>query len=267
MGFLLLSVDYPSEKHRSKFLRNAGPHSKFASPFHKPLAASATDDQWRRVLKAIRESVTDESLLYDQPSPRPLKPNDDNYDVRNSGQFVFSFFSHVCLARFFAAFLTISYCLSINATKFPKAFTGSKWKPASSVDFEGRDPSVVQALSAMMGQDDNTTPYPRYDRCAKCTKLLPTMSRCSRCKIVKYCSRDCQASHWKKVHKQSCVKAQPLALYKIMNGNDGFLMSSEECKLLHSALSEIEAIHSDDIVRCFAAYFAVAADLGGCFVL
>ncbi len=63
------------------------------------------------------------------------------------------------------------------------------------------------------------------------------------------------------------MKARPLALYKIMNGNDGFLVSSEECKLLHSALSEHEAIHSDNVVRCFWAYFEVAADLGGCFVL
>ena len=118
-----------------------------------------------------------------------------------------------------------------------------------------------------MGQDDNNTPYPRYDRCANCTKLFPTMSRCSRCKIVKYCSRDCQSSHWKKVHKQSCVKAQPLALYKSMNGNDGFLMTPDECKVLANALSEHESIHNDNVVRCFQAYFGVAADLGGCFIL
>ena len=83
MGFLLLSVDYPSETHRTQFAQNAGPHSNFASPFHKFLAASATDDQWRRVIRAIRENVKDSSFLDDQPSPRPLKPNDDNYKVRN----------------------------------------------------------------------------------------------------------------------------------------------------------------------------------------
>lgn len=83
MGFLLLSVDYPSETHRTQFARNAGPHSNFVSPFHKFLAASATDDQWRRVIRAIRENVKDSSFLHDQSSPRPLKPNDDNYQVRN----------------------------------------------------------------------------------------------------------------------------------------------------------------------------------------
>lgn len=128
------------------------------------------------------------------------------------------------------------------------------------------DASVVKALSGMMGQDNG--PYPRYDRCANCTKVFPNkMSRCSRCKIVKYCSRDCQSLHWKEVHKHSCVKAQPLALYKIMNGNDGFHMSSEECGVLTMALSQHESTHSDDVIRCFKVYFAVAADLGGCFVL
>ena len=224
----MLSVDYPSDKDRSKFVKKAGPHAKNSNPFHKPLAASATDDEWRRVLRAIKESVKDASFLHEQSSPRPLRPNDDNYE----------------------------------------AFTGRKWKPEVSLDFGGRDPSVVRALSAMMGQQDDTnTPYPRYDRCANCTKLLPKMSRCSRCKIVKYCSRDCQSSHWKKVHKQSCVKAQPFALYKSMNGNDGFLMTPDECKGLAEALSEHESIHSDNVVRCFQAYFTVAADLGGCFIL
>ena len=69
------------------------------------------------------------------------------------------------------------------------------------------------------------------------------------------------------MHKQSCVKAQPLALYKSMNGNDGFLMTPDECKVLANALSEHDSIHNDDVVRCFQAYFGVAADLGGCFIL
>ena len=79
----MLSVDYPSDKDRSKFVRKAGPHANSSSPFHKPLAASATDDQWRQVLKAIRESVSDTTFLHEQPSPRPLRPNDDNYEVSN----------------------------------------------------------------------------------------------------------------------------------------------------------------------------------------
>ena len=116
-------------------------------------------------------------------------------------------------------------------------------------------------------QDDNTTPYPHYDRCANCTKLFPKMNQCSRCKIVKYCSRDCQSSHWKKVHKESCTKAIALPLYKIMNGNDGFYMSPEECRALQMALSKDETIDIDKVIQCFQAYFDIAADLGGCFVL
>jgi len=221
-------MKYPSKEQRENFIQTAGPHSNFTSPLHDWLAASATDDEWRRVLKVIRETVTDSSFLYDQSSPRPLKPNDDNY----------------------------------------QAFTGRKWKPErSTVNFGGRNPAVVQAMAAMMGQDDGSTPYPRYDRCANCTKLLPKMNQCSRCKIVKYCSRDCQSSHWRKVHKQSCTKAQALPLYKIMNGNDGFYVSPEECRTLQIALSDHSIISSDDVVRCFEAYFGVVADLGGCFVL
>ena len=125
MVFLLLSVEYPSAKHRSKFVRNAGPHSKVSSPFHKPLAASATDDEWRRVLKAIRESVTDEYFLHEQASPRPLRPNDDNYQVRNPWEldclcsFVRSFVRLPCDA-FVTMLLTpilLSFDQNCNITK------------------------------------------------------------------------------------------------------------------------------------------------------
>ena len=70
------------------------------------------------------------------------------------------------------------------------------------------------------------------------------------------------------MHKGSCTKAITLPLYKIMNGNDGFFMSPEECRVLQMALSKDEAIGDiDEVVRCFRAYFDIAADLGGCFVL
>ena len=83
MGFLLVSLEYPSESNKGRFVRTAGPHSNFVSPVHSFLAASATDDQWRRVLKAIRDNVKDSSFLDDIKSqPRPLRPNDDNYQVR-----------------------------------------------------------------------------------------------------------------------------------------------------------------------------------------
>jgi len=40
--------------------------------------------------------------------------------------------------------------------------------------------------------------------CGQCLKISPT-NRCSKCKILKYCSKECQASHWE-VHKKQCRK-------------------------------------------------------------
>ena len=40
--------------------------------------------------------------------------------------------------------------------------------------------------------------------CGQCLKIFPT-NRCSKCKVLKYCSRECQASHWE-VHKKQCRK-------------------------------------------------------------
>lgn len=81
MGFLLLSVEYPSDQQKERFIRNGGPHSTCASPMHLFLAVASSDDEWRRVIKAIRDNVKDESFLDDIKSPRPLRPNDDNYEV------------------------------------------------------------------------------------------------------------------------------------------------------------------------------------------
>jgi len=222
--FLLTSVDFPSIGQKNEFIAKAGPHSSYASPFHKTLAASASLEQWKSVLKAIRENNVDHlSLLNDKSKLRPLKPNDDNY----------------------------------------QAFTGEKWKPESITD---KTPSIPSALSSLLSDDDNTQ-FPRYNHCANCTKRNVYMNQCSRCKMVKYCSRECQSLHWKKVHKESCTKAQPFSLYESMCGSDGFYISPEECRVLHRALSEESRYDSDEVIRCFWAYFGVASDLGGCFVL
>lgn len=52
----------------------------------------------------------------------------------------------------------------------------------------------------------------RSKQCAKCGKTQHTNSgvslrKCGRCKGVNYCSRDCQASHWKE-HKKTCKAAE-----------------------------------------------------------
>ncbi|GLC56400.1 hypothetical protein PLESTB_001100700 [Pleodorina starrii] len=53
------------------------------------------------------------------------------------------------------------------------------------------------------------------DRCAACglaassdregTSAGVTLKRCSRCGRVAYCSRGCQAQHWRQIHKQQCT--------------------------------------------------------------
>ena len=40
--------------------------------------------------------------------------------------------------------------------------------------------------------------------CAKCGIITPNLRACSRCKVVSYCSKECQAAHWKLGHKAAC---------------------------------------------------------------
>jgi len=52
--------------------------------------------------------------------------------------------------------------------------------------------------------DDNPTPVEKsVPMCEAPQCSSPGMSRCTRCKITYYCSRSCQAKHWK-VHKLVC---------------------------------------------------------------
>jgi hypothetical protein len=40
--------------------------------------------------------------------------------------------------------------------------------------------------------------------CAQCGELFPKLLRCARCRGVSYCSKQCQAAHWKAGHKEEC---------------------------------------------------------------
>jgi hypothetical protein len=223
MVFLVLSYHYPQDSHRDEYLRDAGDHVKQVSPFHKPLAASASDEQWANVLKAIRTYIDDPNILDGKSFPRPVKPNDDNY----------------------------------------RAFAGPRWNPESSVDMS----SIPASMAGLLQDNDPTTPYPRYDLCANCTK--PATLQCARCKLVKYCSRNpCQEIHWKKVHKKSCIKACDLSLWDSLQGNDAFLVTRDECFAIQKALLKVPSDFPDiKVIQCFRAYLGVATELGGCFVV
>jgi hypothetical protein len=42
-------------------------------------------------------------------------------------------------------------------------------------------------------------------KCANCSHTYPSMMKCSACKNERYCSSECQKSHWK-IHKKVCCK-------------------------------------------------------------
>jgi hypothetical protein len=48
-------------------------------------------------------------------------------------------------------------------------------------------------------------------QCSKCGAVESTtlvLSVCAKCKVVQYCSRECQISDWKAVHKQACKQVE-----------------------------------------------------------
>lgn len=51
-----------------------------------------------------------------------------------------------------------------------------------------------------------TTAFVRV--CAGCLGFFEETKTCSNCMIVNYCSKHCQARHWKKCHKKECKKCE-----------------------------------------------------------
>ena len=57
-----------------------------------------------------------------------------------------------------------------------------------------------------------TVPPIIFDKCANCLAFgwkqpePAALKQCKRCKVVKYCGVDCQAEHFKFIHKKHCKK-------------------------------------------------------------
>jgi len=70
--------------------------------------------------------------------------------------------------------------------------TTCKWK--------GWQISVLQPVHKAKVKDTTKS----HECCLKCGKTNAKMNVCSKCKVAKYCSKDCQKSHWKQ-HKSTCT--------------------------------------------------------------
>ena len=232
MVFLLLSYHYPTPEQRKAYLKKVGPaFAKTVSPFHKLLPAATNDEGWTQIMKCLRAHMN-ELMFRKTTEKRAVRPNDDNY----------------------------------------YKFCGEQWEPAG--DF-----AVPPAMASMMGSSTTSPttttseeePIPHYDHCAHCTAaLLSTKKlRCSRCKFVNYCSKECQAQHWKSVHRNSCVPAQEVTVEEAMSTNDGFYITPEECLTISTSLRQ-KKFGGDDhlLITPFAVYFEHAGKyLKGCFVI
>jgi hypothetical protein len=237
MGYLFFSVEYPTEQTRASYLQSVSPNFRSTTfSLYQPLPASATIDDWKEMLTILQEFCSIEQKAKNTQSSQQLRPLKPNDD---------------------------NY----------EAFQGPQWSRRAQMT-----PEIPPELAGFLGSSQNNKePTPHYDHCANCTQKIPSsMLRCSRCKIVQYCSRDCQAKHWKGCHKTSCIPAEPnRTLFQALHTNDGFLVTSEECRelsrgfsaCLKSNTTQHSTTKKSNMVEGFAVYFQYAADLGGCFVV
>ncbi|KAG7355763.1 MYND finger domain containing protein [Nitzschia inconspicua] len=229
MVFLILSNRYPTDTHRQRYLHDAGRHAKQVSPFHKHLAASADDDQWRDVLNAIRDN-TDASILDDTSKPRSLRPNDDNYEAFVGPQWI------------------PQQSTNLDAS--------SSIHPAMAALLQSD--SDRNTVYPRYDRCANCT-QPATLQCAKC-KIVKYCCRdpCQAEHWKKVHKQSCCKAHesrslWQCLHgsdgfyvgEEECLALQA-ALGRAC-ANDSF--------------------QDKDVLQCFQAYFGTAAELGGCFVL
>lgn len=239
---LLISLSYPSRSQRGEFTRDAP--AAFMDPQarrmeHPNLLSGPDKERWETAIQVICDNLEDESMLHEKTVRRPVRAEHENY----------------------------------------QAFRGASWDPKSSPMQMAGLPSMSATMGALMGKggggEDDRIIHVHYDRCANCTQ--PATNLCSKCRIVKYCSRKCQSTHWKKVHKACCIEAKPVTLLEALqwgslSHEDGyaFHISSDECRAIHAALAkgqDKQEGDNKDLICFFKTYFGLVAQLGGCFAV
>jgi MYND finger len=80
MGFLFFTVDYPTPDIRTSYLQAIPANFRSASfVLYEPLPASASDTDWKSVVTLLQQVCP--VLVLQNEMIRPMKPNDDNYEV------------------------------------------------------------------------------------------------------------------------------------------------------------------------------------------
>ncbi len=81
------------------------------------------------------------------------------------------------------------------------------WKLSEEViaadGIEARSPTYAPPDWGMVVQ---WTGMPTTEGCAHCDCESRALLRCSRCMVARYCSKPCQAAHWKAGHKTMCAE-------------------------------------------------------------
>ena len=69
--------------------------------------------------------------------------------------------------------------------------------------------SGIEVLDTSVSDTDSDDDYPPVNRCFNFECMIPEphvpggLKKCTRCNVAMYCSRDCQAQHWR-LHRSGC---------------------------------------------------------------
>jgi hypothetical protein len=82
-------------------------------------------------------------------------------------------------------------------------YTGLRWFMPAMLPF---NPQVV-AVVEVEGEADGTMVFANIDDLVACCEVCTSAGSqvCPTCLAVRYCSRDCQRAHWRRVHNAECT--------------------------------------------------------------